>query len=61
LAIYVFQMKTFSRAAGHRGSRSTSAAAYRAGERIRDLRTGATYDHRGRHDVLHTEIMLPRP
>ncbi len=59
MAIYVFQMKTFSRAAGHRGSRATSAAAYRAGERIRDQRTGAIYDHRRRQDVLHKEIVLP--
>ena len=37
-----------------------SAAAYRAGERIRDERTGRTYDHSGRQDVLHKEIMLPK-
>jgi hypothetical protein len=60
MAIFVFRMKTFSRSAGSRGSRSTSAAAYRAGERIRDLRSGATYDHRQRQDVLHKEIVLPR-
>ncbi|HTT05132.1 MAG TPA: MobA/MobL family protein [Steroidobacteraceae bacterium] len=60
MAIFVFRMKTFSRSAGARGSRATSAAAYRAGERIRDLRTGATYDHRQRRDVLHREIVLPR-
>ncbi len=59
MAIFVFQMKSFSRAAGTRGSRATSAAAYRAGERIRDVRTGAIYDHRGRQDVLHSEILLP--
>lgn len=59
MAIFVFRMKTFSRSAGPRGSRATSAAAYRAGERIRDLRTGAVYDHRGRQDVLHREIVLP--
>ena len=60
MAIYVFKMKTFTRNAGSRGSRATSAAAYRAGERIRDARTGASYDHRYRHDVLHKEIVLPR-
>ncbi|HEX4050897.1 MAG TPA: MobA/MobL family protein [Steroidobacteraceae bacterium] len=60
MAIFVFRMKTFSRSAGSRGSRATSAAAYRAGERIRDLRSGATYDHRRRQDVLHKEIVLPR-
>ena len=36
-----------------------SAAAYRAGERIRDERTGRTYDHTERRDVLHKEIVLP--
>ena len=60
MAIYVFKMKTFSRNAGSRGSRATSAAAYRAGERIRDLRTGISYDHRHRQDVLHKQIVLPR-
>ena len=59
MAIYVFKMKTFSRNAGSRGSRATSAAAYRAGERIRDLRTGVVYDHQRRHDVLHKEIIMP--
>ncbi len=60
MAIYVFKMKTFSRNAGTRGSRATSAAAYRAGERIRDARTGTSYDHRHRQDVLHKQIVLPR-
>jgi len=60
MAIFVLKMKSFSRSAGSRGSRATSAAAYRAGERIRDLRTGAIYDHRRRQDVLHREIVLPR-
>jgi MobA/MobL family len=52
-------MKTFGRSGGKRGSRATSAAAYRAGERIRDDRTGAVYDHHRRRDVLHKEIVLP--
>ena len=36
-----------------------SAAAYRAGERIRDQCTGKTYDHAERLDVMHKEIVLP--
>lgn len=36
-----------------------SAAAYRAGERIRDERTGKTHDHTDRRDVMHKEIILP--
>lgn len=56
MAIYFLNLKTFGRGAG---SSSVSAAAYRAGERIRDERTGRTYDHSVRQDVLHKEIMLP--
>jgi len=59
MAIFVLKIKTFSRASGKRGSRATSGAAYRAGERIRDERTGATYDYSRRRDVLHKEIVLP--
>jgi hypothetical protein len=50
------QTKTFGRAGG---SSAPSAAAYRAGERIRDERTGRTYDHTDRQDVMHKEIVLP--
>jgi ATP-dependent exoDNAse (exonuclease V) alpha subunit len=49
-------MKTFGRS---NGSSATNAIAYRAGERIRDERTGKIFDHRGRGGVLHTEIVLP--
>jgi MobA/MobL family len=56
MAIYFLNLKTFGRSGG---SSAVSAAAYRAGERIRDERTGRTYDHAGRQDVLHKEIMLP--
>jgi ATP-dependent exoDNAse (exonuclease V) alpha subunit len=50
------QTKTFGRSGG---SSAPSAAAYRAGERIRDERTGRTYDHTNREDVMHKEIVLP--
>jgi ATP-dependent exoDNAse (exonuclease V) alpha subunit len=59
VAIYYLNVKSFGRNAGKRGSRATSGAAYRAGERIRDERTGAVYDHTGRNDVQHKEIVLP--
>jgi len=59
MAIYYLNVKSFSRNAGKHGSRATSAAAYRSGERIRDERTGAVYDHTKRGDVLHKEILLP--
>lgn len=57
MAVYFLQMKTFGRA---NGSSATSAIAYRAGVRIRDERSGKTYDHTGRHGVMHTEIVLPQ-
>ncbi len=57
MAVYFLNLKTFGRSGG---SSAVSAAAYRAGERIHDERTGRTYDHTDRRDVLHKEIMLPR-
>src|ERR1700676_5343219 len=56
MAVYFLNMKMFGRAGG---SSAVSAVAYRAGERIRDERTGRTYDHSDRQDVMHKEIVLP--
>lgn len=56
MAIYFLNLKIFGRSGG---SSAVSAAAYRAGERIRDERAGRTYDHTGREDVLHKEIIVP--
>jgi ATP-dependent exoDNAse (exonuclease V) alpha subunit len=56
MAIYFLNLKTFGRSSG---SSAVSAAAYRAGERIRDERSGRLYDHSDRQDVLHKEIILP--
>jgi ATP-dependent exoDNAse (exonuclease V) alpha subunit len=56
MAVYFLNLKTFGRATN---SSAVSAAAYRAGERIRDERTGKTYDHSERRDVMHKEIFLP--
>jgi ATP-dependent exoDNAse (exonuclease V) alpha subunit len=56
VALYFLTMKTFGRSAG---SSAVSAAAYRAGERIRDERTGRIYDHSDRRDVMHKEILVP--
>lgn len=56
MAIYFLNIKTFGRTDG---SSAPGAAAYRAGERIRDERTGRVYDHSSRQDVLHKEIVLP--
>jgi ATP-dependent exoDNAse (exonuclease V) alpha subunit len=56
MAIYFLNLKSFGRSGG---SSAVSAAAYRAGERIHDERTGKTYDHSDRQDVMHKEIVLP--
>jgi ATP-dependent exoDNAse (exonuclease V) alpha subunit len=56
MALYFLNLKTFGRS---NGSSAPGAAAYRAGERIRDERTGRTYDHTARQDVLHKEILVP--
>src|SRR5450631_1904382 len=56
MAVYFLNLKTFGRSGG---SSAVSAAAYRSGERIRDERTGRTYDHSQRQDVLHKEVVLP--
>ena len=56
MAQYFLHVKTFGRG---RGSSVTKAAAYRAGERIRDDRLGAVYDYGDRDDVVHSEILLP--
>ena len=56
MAIFRLQIRPVARSSGRS---ATSAAAYRAGERIRDERTGALYNHSKREDVLHKEIFLP--
>jgi ATP-dependent exoDNAse (exonuclease V) alpha subunit len=56
MAVYFLNLRTFGRS---NGSSAVSAAAYRAGERIRDERSGKTYDHSDRQDVMHKEIILP--
>jgi hypothetical protein len=56
VAIYMSRIKTFPRA---KGARVTRAAAYRAGERIRDERSGRVYSHLDRRDVAYKEVVLP--
>lgn len=57
MAIFYMQISSLSRGAGRR---ATAAAAYRAGERIRDARSGELHNYSRRRDVLHTEIFLPQ-
>jgi ATP-dependent exoDNAse (exonuclease V) alpha subunit len=56
MAIFRLQINPISRAAGRS---APAAAAYRAGERIRDERTGVLHNHSRRTDVSHKEILLP--
>ena len=56
MAFFMMQVIPIARTAGRT---ATGAAAYRAGERLRDERTGALYNHSRRRDVLHKEIVLP--
>jgi ATP-dependent exoDNAse (exonuclease V) alpha subunit len=56
MAIYRLQIEPISRGEGRS---SVGAAAYRAGERIRDDRTNDVHNHSRRKDVTHSEIMLP--
>jgi len=56
VAKYFLLMKVFSR---NNGPSVVRAAAYRAGERILESRTGRTHDYVDRHDVVEKEIRLP--
>ncbi len=56
MALYRLQINPISRSAGRS---APGAAAYRAGERIRDERTGAIHNYSRRRDVTHAEIFLP--
>jgi ATP-dependent exoDNAse (exonuclease V) alpha subunit len=56
MAIFYLQINSISRGAGRS---APAAAAYRAGERIRDERTGVLHNHSRRTDVGHKEILLP--
>src|SRR5258708_21187176 len=56
MAKYFLHVKIFARG---NGSKVTKAAAYRAGERIHDERSGSVHDYTERTDVAHAEIVLP--
>jgi len=56
MAVFHLSIKTISRS---HGRSATAAAAYRAGVRIADDRTGETFDYRRRAGVEHTEIFTP--
>ena len=56
MAICGFDVRIISRGSGHS---VTAAAAYRAGERIVDKRTGEVHDYRRRSGVSGTTILAP--
>ena len=56
MAIYHLSAKVISRG---KGKSATAAAAYRAGEKITDARTGLTFDYSQRRGVYATEIIAP--
>ncbi len=56
MAIYHLNAKVISRS---NGQSATSAAAYRAGEKIHDERTGLTFDYTRKKGVYATEIIAP--
>jgi ATP-dependent exoDNAse (exonuclease V) alpha subunit len=56
MALFRIAINSISRAARRS---APAAAAYRAGERIRDERTGILHNYTRRRDVNHAEILLP--
>jgi hypothetical protein len=56
VAYFFLQISSIARSAGRR---ATASAAYRAGERLRDARSGQVHNFTHRRDVLHTELLLP--
>ena len=56
MALYLLHVKPFSR---ERGANVTMAAAYRAGERIRDERRKRFHNYLDRDDVVYKDIILP--
>jgi hypothetical protein len=59
MAFFRFAVRSVSRGAIGEGRSATAAAAYRAGERIRDERTGKLHNYSRRRDVTHRQILLP--
>jgi ATP-dependent exoDNAse (exonuclease V) alpha subunit len=56
VAIFRLDIRSISRGTGRS---AVAAAAYRAGERLRDERSGKLHNHSQRTDVPHKEILLP--
>ena len=57
MAIFHYSIKIISRGKG--GKSAVAAAAYRAGEKIKNERDGVIHDYTRKGGVVHTEIFLP--
>ena len=57
MAIFHLSVKPISRSAGRS---ATASAAYRAGEKIEDLRTGEIHDYRRKGGVESADLVLPK-
>ena len=56
MSIYHYSVSSIGRSSG---KSATAAAAYRAGEKIKDERTGLTFDYTRKTGVDYTEILAP--
>lgn len=56
MAIYHLHATPIQRSKGHS---AVAAAAYRAGEKLRDQQEGMTHDYRRKHGVVRSEILAP--
>ena len=57
MASYHFSVQVIGRS---HGRSAVAAAAYRAGERLRDERSGQVHDYSKRRGVVFAEILVPR-
>ena len=57
MAISFARVHIHTRSKGHS---AVAGAAYRSGSLLRDFRTGEIHDYTNRHDVVHSEILLPK-
>ena len=56
MPIFHLQIKIVSRG---KGKSAVAAAAYRAGETIKNEYDGITHDYTRKRGIIHTEILLP--
>ena len=57
MAVYRLSVTTIKRSEGRS---AIAAAAYRAGDKLRDEQLGRTHNYQNRKGVVHSEMVLPR-